>query len=204
MRDKRQNPLRLEGKTVVLEEIAPKYFPYVVEWRNNPELNKYLNQPFVLTAEKERDWYENIYLNDDTQGLMILIDRETGTPFGTSGWTHMDVEKKQCVQGRLLVGNHDFRESLPFLEAGFVLSDYLYTMVDVVYGHVVNGNRKVFSLNRRAGFMEHKTSIQYLEECHVNGMELTEIFRTKDMYEDAREKMNRFFPEIFTKEVPTM
>lgn len=30
MRDKLKNPLRLEGETVVLEEISPKYFPYVI------------------------------------------------------------------------------------------------------------------------------------------------------------------------------
>ena len=204
MRDKRKEPLRLEGKTVILEEIAPKYFPYVIAWRNNPEMNKYLNQPFILTEEKERDWYENVYLNDDTQGLMILIDRETGTPFGTSGWTHMNLAKKQCIQGRLLVGNHDFRESLSFLEAGFVLSDYLYTIVDVIYGHIVNKNRKVFSLNRRTGFQENCTNIQYPEECHVNGMELTEFFRTEAMYRSARKKMSRFFPKIFPEKTSTM
>ena len=33
--------LRLEGKYVYLEEVQPKYFPYIIEWRNNPENNKF-------------------------------------------------------------------------------------------------------------------------------------------------------------------
>ena len=196
MRAKRKEPLRLEGKTVVLEEIAPKYFPYVVEWRNNPELNKYLNQPFVLTEEKEQDWYENIYLNDDTQGLMILIDRETGTPFGTSGWTHLDWEKRQCVGGRWLVGNQEFRSSIPFFESGFVLSNHLYSFLDTMYCHVVIQNRKVIAANKHGGYAKNTGEIQYPEECLVNGMELVELFRTKKMYEDARRKWATYFPEI--------
>lgn len=39
----------LEGKYVRLEEFSPKYFEKVIKWRNNPENNKFLNQPFKLT-----------------------------------------------------------------------------------------------------------------------------------------------------------
>ncbi len=199
MRDKKKEPLRLEGKTVILEEIAPKYFPYVVEWRNNPELNKYLNQPFVLTEEKERDWYENIYLNDDTQGLMILIDRETGTPFGTSGWTHIDFAKKRCIAGRSLIGNLKFRSSIPSVEGGAMLSDYLYSFVDTMYCHVVTENRKVIALNKHTGYEKNTTDIQYPEECLVNGMTLIELFRTKEMYKRANKKWATYFPDIFPR-----
>lgn len=45
----------LEGKFVRLEEICPKYFAKVIEWRNNPENNRFLNQPFKLTMELEQN-----------------------------------------------------------------------------------------------------------------------------------------------------
>ena len=64
--------IKLEGKLVTLEEIEPKFFPYVIKWRNDPKLNRYLNQPFVLTEELERKWYEEKYLPDDTQGFLIV------------------------------------------------------------------------------------------------------------------------------------
>lgn len=198
MRDKRKEPLRLEGKTVILEEIAPKYFSYVVEWRNNPEMNKYLNQPFTLTEEKEREWYENVYLKDDTQGLMIMLDREMGTPFGTRGWTHLDLVKRQFVSGRLLVGNLEYRASIPYVESGFVMSDYLYTIVDIMYSHVVRENRKVISLNKHEGFVENTDVIQYPEECLVNGMKLVELFRTREMYEQSKKKWAQYLPEIYS------
>lgn len=43
-----QKKLILEGKLVRLEEISPKYFEKVIEWRNNSGKNKFLNQPFIL------------------------------------------------------------------------------------------------------------------------------------------------------------
>ena len=197
MRDKRKEPLRLEGKTVVLEEIAPKYFSYVVAWRNNKKFNRFLNQPFVLTEEREQEWYERVYLGDHTQGLIILLDRMSGEPFGTLGWTHMDEKKRQCVMGRLLVGNLAFRGSLQLAEGRLVLSDYLYSMVDITYGHVVKQNRKVISLNKKFGSKENTGELQYPEECFVNGMELIEFFRTKEMYETAKKKVARILPALF-------
>lgn len=62
MRDKKLNPLCLEGKTVILKEVEPKYFPYIIEWRNNKEFTRFLNQPFTLTMENETHWYQNVYL----------------------------------------------------------------------------------------------------------------------------------------------
>ena len=75
MRDKKLNPLCLEGKTVVLKEVEPKYFPYIIEWRNNKEFTRFLNQPFTLTMENETHWYQNVYLKDPTQGLLLMTDK---------------------------------------------------------------------------------------------------------------------------------
>ena len=92
MIDKNNFPLRLEGKTVIVEEIQPKYFPYVIEWRNNPELNKFLNQPYKLTPEIEKKWYEEKYLQDTTQALLIMLDKSRpdaiGQPKNTKNLTH--------------------------------------------------------------------------------------------------------------------
>ena len=188
MRDKRQNPLRLEGKTVILEEIAPKYFPYVVEWRNNPELNKYLNQPFVLTEEKERDWYENIYLKDDTQVFFLTIDTTTKTPIGTIGWANMDFSKRYCTLERLLLGNANYRASASFFESLFVISDFLYKKIDLMYAHVPTENKKALRLDLLCGFKINEGKLQFPQNLFVNGMNQQELYRTKQMYEEAKKR----------------
>ena len=188
-RNKLENPLRLEGRAVVLEEIQPKYFPYVIEWRNNPELNKFLNQPFKLTMEFQQKWYEEKYLKDDTQMFWILIDKEKNIPFGTTGYTDWDLEKKRLVGGRLLLGDAHYAHHPAFIEQFFVSSDYDYNLVDIQYVHVVKKNRRALQLNKLMGFLPNKGEVQYPNELFVNDMEQIELYRTKEMYLKVRENI---------------
>ena len=192
MRDKKTEVLQLQGISVTLDEIQPKYFPYVIHWRNDKELNRYLNQPYVLTMENQTKWYEEMYLKDDTQGFMVMIDKKTNTPFATLGWTDMDLIKNQCIMGRLILGNSSFGNSGVFLESFFLLADYLYSFVDVVYIHVGLENKKALRLNKILGFLPNDGKIQYPNELFVNGDKTRrqiEFYRTKIMYTDVRKKL---------------
>lgn len=62
----KQRTVRLEGRYVILEEVQPKYFPYIIELRNNPENNRFLNQPFNLTMELQTNGIKK-------NTLMILV-----------------------------------------------------------------------------------------------------------------------------------
>ena len=199
MIDKNNFPLRLEGKTVILEEVQPKFFPYVIEWRNNPELNKFLNQPFKLTEELEKKWYEEVYLKDDTQGFWIIIDKEKNLPFGTTGFTDFDAEKKVSIGARLILGNSDYARHPAFMESFFVGSDYVYKYVDVQYAHVVKKNSKALKINKLMGFLPNEGEIQYPHELFVNGMEQIELYRTKEMYLKTRKKiLEGLFESLFS------
>ncbi len=191
MRDK-NNPLRLEGKFAVLEEISPKYFQQVIDWRNDKSLNKFLNQPFELTLELERNWYEK-YLRDETQGLLIILDKATNTPIGTKGWTNFDAERRRCISGRLLFGNENFARHPAFAEGTLLSYDYTFKLVDVQYSHVVKENFKSAEHIKHFGFVENTGEIQYPAELFVNGMELREYYCTREMYLAARKKFERFF-----------
>ena len=179
----------LIGHKVILKELSPEFFSYVVDWRNDKELNKFLNQPQELTLEAEAAWYQNRYLQDDTQGLMIFIDKENGTLFATLGWTDMDREKRRCILGRLLLGNPEYRNHAGFLEGFFLLSDYLYQSVDMMHIHVVKDNRKAIRLNKMLGFVENYREIQYPHELFVNNLHQREYYRTKEMYQNVRKSL---------------
>ena len=191
--------VHLEGKYCILEEIQPKYFSYVVEWRNNPKLNKYLNQPFELTLELEKKWYEEIYLNDPTQGLCIVIDKQNMKPFGTTGFTDLDTEKKCCIGGRLLLGDESYSNHPAFLESFFIGTDNIYNIIDVMYAHVVKKNRKALQINKMFGFIPNTGEIQYPQELHRNGHDQIELYRTKERYLEIREKLfDRLGETLFT------
>lgn len=182
VRDKLRNPLCLVGQSVILEEIAPKYFSYIIQWRNDKELNRYLNQPFELTMELETRWYEEVYLKDGTQGLLLMIDKQKQKPFGTLGWTDMDFSGKRCIGGRILRGFAEYRGSDAYKESFVIYGDYLYQYVDVIYAHVVRENLKSIKLHKRLGFVFEEREFQYPKEAFVNGMHQLECYRTKQQY----------------------
>ena len=103
MRHKVSNPIIIKGKHVILSEVLPEYFEYIILWRNNKRLNKYINQSFELTIDSQYKWYREKYLVDPTQAFFVMLEKATNRPFATIGWTYMDVVKKQCVGGRLLM-----------------------------------------------------------------------------------------------------
>lgn len=190
--------IELMGKFVILKEVQPEFFKYIIEWRNKPENNRFLNQPFKLTLKLEKKWYEEKYLNDMTQGLLIMIDKENNIPFGTIGWTDYDKEKNICIAGRALVGNYDYRGSKEMTEAYLLFQDYMYDEMQVktAYIHVVDENVKVISLNKKWGYVPNKGVIRFPNELLVNGMRQTEYCRTYEQYEKAREKIIKILESL--------
>ena len=61
MRHKGSNPIIIKGKRVILSEVVPEYFEYIILWRNNKRLNKYINQSFELTIDSQYKWYREKY-----------------------------------------------------------------------------------------------------------------------------------------------
>ena len=180
--------IHLSGCMVNLEEVSAIYFPYIITWRNDPVNNRYLNQPFRLDMEKQSAWYEH-YMADDTQGLLVVIDKENDTPFATMGWTDYDAERHRCITGRLLVGDHRYRGSAHFAEATLLFADYVYDTlgVDVCYAHIVCENTASLRYHEKYGFHPNEGEMQFPEERIVNGMEQVEYLRRRADWCSVRE-----------------
>lgn len=174
--------IQLIGKTVILDEVQPEYFEKIIEWRNNNENNKFLNQPYRLTLDLQKKWYES-YLKDDTQGLLILIDKQNNRPFGTMGWTDFDKNQQICITGRLLVGDTAYRGSSYFREATKLFNNYLYHNynIKIMYAHVIKENIASIKWHEKWGYNINK-EFKFSKEQVVNGMEQIEFFRSFDDY----------------------
>ena len=180
--------IHLNGHMVCLNEVTAEYFPHIIAWRNDPVNNQYLNHPFRLDMEKQRAWYES-YVNDATQGLLVVVDKENDTPFATMGWTDHDVERHRCITGRLLVGDRRYRGSAHFAEATLLFADYVYDTlgVDVCYAHIVRENAASLRYHEKYGFHPNEGEMQFPEERIVNGMEQIEYLRRRADWCSVRE-----------------
>ncbi len=179
-RDKRKAPLVLEGKYVILHEICPKFFKYIVKWRNDKRLNKYLNQSFELTEEKERDWYDNVYCEDCKQGFLVMVDRNNSIPFGTIGWTDYDAENRRLVEGRILRALPEYKKTRAYEEAYILMGRFFYKYVDIVYAHVVRENIASIKRHERIGFKVNEEKIVYPHEVKKGELRQYEFIRTKE------------------------
>ena len=180
--------IHLNGHMVCLNEVTEEYFPHIIAWRNDPVNHRYLNHPFRLDMEKQRAWYES-YVNDATQGLLVVVDKENDTPFATMGWTDHDVERHRCITGRLLVGDRRYRGSVHFAEATLLFADYVYDTlgVDVCYAHIVCENAASLRYHEKYGFHPNEGEMQFPEERIVNGMEQVEYLRRRADWCSVRE-----------------
>ena len=175
--------VKIEGKYVIVEEVQPKYFEKIIKWRNNPDFNKYLNQPYKLTMELQYKWYEK-YLTDLSQGLFVIIDKSNNIPFATIGYTDYDTDEKVLISGRLLVGELEYRGSNEWNEAIKLVFVYFYKdlCVNTIYSHVVHKNIASKKWHLKHGYFVNGGEIKFPKELVVNGMEQIEFVKDMDRH----------------------
>jgi len=181
--------INLKGKFVNLKSINESDFYKIIEWRNNPEINKYLNQPYKLTMELQYKWYKEKYLNSNDI-LFIIIETKSKNRIGTIGINDLDYKNQIGIVGRLLIGEKEYRGSKELIEANILFYDYLFYILKLkkLYCHVVIENKKVISFDKKFGFTVTRKTI-FPQYRNVNGMKLIEMVNTKEQYEKAKKKI---------------
>jgi len=181
--------INLRGMFVSLRSINESDFSKLIEWRNNPEINRYLNQPYKLTLELQYKWYKEKYLKSNDI-LFIIIETKSKNRIGTIGINDLDYKNQIGIVGRLLIGEKEYRGSKELVDSNILFYDYLFYDLKLkkLYGHVVIENRKVISFDKKFGFVPTEKII-YPNYCNVNGMKLIEMVNTKEQYEKAKKKI---------------
>jgi len=179
--------IALLGTSVTVRGINQSDFEKIVEWRNDPEINRYLNQPYKLTVELQTQWYNQKYLPSDDL-LFVLVENHGGTRIGTVGLNDYDPVRRIGIGGRLLIGEKQYRGSFELLEGVILFYDFLFDILQLskAYSHVVKDNRKAAALNTRIGFLPNAGDIVFPEYCRVHGMELVELVNTKERYHEKK------------------
>src|SRR5665648_748853 len=180
--------INLRGKFVNLRSINESDFVRLIEWRNDPEINRYLNQPYRLTMELQYKWYEEKYLKSND--ILFIIETKNKKRIGTIGINDLNYKRKIGVIGRLLIGEENYKASIELMEANILFYDYLFYEFKLkkLYCHVVIENKKVISFDKKFGFVPTEKII-FPNYYNVNGMKLIEMVNTKVQYEKAKKKI---------------
>jgi RimJ/RimL family protein N-acetyltransferase len=180
---------KIEGKYSKLKELRPEHFNHIIKWRNDRNVNRFLNQKQPLTYESQKKWYEE-YLKKSDEIMYVMYDKDNCIPFGTIGLSQLDMEERHCLQVRLLVGDAQYLGTKHFVDAYLTFYDYLFydLGVEKCYTHTVEANRKVISFGKRLGYIENEPA-KYPQYLNYSGMNQKEFVLTKDRYEYCSNKI---------------
>ena len=194
--------ISLLGDLVTMKGMDERDFDKIIAWRNDPEINRYLNQPYNLTYEMQEKWYNEKYSTSDDI-LLIFVEKASCKKFGTVGAYDFQQKQNRVVTGRLIIGEREFRRSPELLEGMLLFYDFLFYEKNnrKLYCHVVEENKPAMSLNRRFGFVENMGKPAYPHHCEANGMELKELVCDLESYEKKKEGLMPMLQHFISQKI---
>jgi RimJ/RimL family protein N-acetyltransferase len=194
--------ITLSGMSVLLRGVNETDFERLVAWRNDPEINRYLNQPYALTMDLQARWYHEKYL-PSSDLLFVFVEKRTGQRIGTLGLNDFDPDRRRAIAGRLLIGAKQYRGSFELLEGNLLFYDFLFDVLHVlrVYCHIVQGNKKAIALDSRLGFVDSDPAA-FPERCQAHGRELIEMVNEKARYEEKKRELRPMLEHFLAQYQP--
>ena len=175
------NTYILAGKCF-LEEVSPKYFEKIIDWRNDLDNNKYLNQTFTATMETQNKWYIE-YLRNDSQILYVMIDTN-GVPFGTIGLKQINTKERMAEFGNLLVIK-GYRGSIEMAECLIGFFEAHFSDLDVMYGNAAKDNKRMIKLFKSFGLRDSDEKFPE-PECKITWDDLVSVCIRKEAFYNSK------------------
>jgi len=111
------DPYLIRGRYVWMREMTVADTDYLVAWRNQPEIARFLIDDEPLTAARHNIWFARARARGD---VLMMFDRPTGEPIGTASYYGFDSRRQVAELGRLCRGVErvtpwDMKESIYFI-----------------------------------------------------------------------------------------
>ena len=142
----------MRGRHVLLREMRDSDAPYVVEWRNSPEIREWLIQWQPLTVESHLRWVEARVRAGD---VMFVFETLDGTPIGSCSLQDFDRPGTSAEWGRLCsarIGGHPHG----ILEGCYLVHRVSFEIMRMfrLHGAVATSNERAWRLYQFLGWQE--------------------------------------------------
>lgn len=143
----------LIGNNVILREIEDDDLKYIVNWRNDVDILKWLFSYLPLSLSKQRRWYER-YLSDDTSQIFIIEQKQESKSIGTIGLTGIDHKNQKAEIGILI--EKGAQNSGFGLESIKMLLDYAFDEMNLrkITARLFQDNIPAIKLYEKIGFVK--------------------------------------------------
>lgn len=136
--------------------------PLVMEWRQRPDITKYMRTNPKLTLEGQLIWLDKIRKDDTVIYWMVEVD---GTPIGVVNISEIDFTNETCTKG-VYIGVVEKRTMQLFASLYFSLYDFIFRKLGMnkVETEVFSDNTAVVDLNRRLGNQQEGCLRQHIKK----------------------------------------
>src|SRR5215475_608881 len=85
---------------ITLDDFPPDHLAEIVQWRNDPEVNRYLRLG-IRTLEEVQEWYTQYFSRAEHKLFAVYADK---TLIGYGTLEHIDTTHRNCEIG-IVIGN---------------------------------------------------------------------------------------------------
>ena len=138
---------------VVLESLTPETAELVRIWRNNSDINQFMDYRKQITVNEQKRWFEKI---QNTNSNYFLI-RKNELPIGMIHIEKIDLNKQSAHVG-LFIGDVNYHGTGVALSASLCLLEYAFGSLSLhsVVAKVKNDNTLAIEYNQFLGFESHE------------------------------------------------
>jgi UDP-4-amino-4,6-dideoxy-N-acetyl-beta-L-altrosamine N-acetyltransferase len=142
------NPIRLEKYGVVLDRLAERDLEMVRNWRNSPEISRFMVYREHITPEMQAKWFASL----DPQRDFHFVIRFEGIPCGLSDLKKINVADRTCVGG-IFMAPEFWNTDVP-LRATFCASDFAFFDygLETMLSSVLKTNTRAIRFNLGLGY----------------------------------------------------
>lgn len=147
--DKLISTTYLKGEKIFLREMTTDDAEFIVKWRNDPAIQKWMFNQDIITIEGHLNWFEKRENRID----YMICEVESGNPIGTVNF--INIEYKRAEAGKMLGdknywgGGYAKEAFILWLNIG--LNELGF---DEIYVKTMSHNKPNIGLNRKLGFEE--------------------------------------------------
>lgn len=140
------------GNRIVLRGFEEEDVQKIVQWRNDPQINKYFFEYEPSTVRSQRRWFENFASRRDEK--FFVISNRKGEAIGTVGLTKIDSRSRNAEWGRFMLGDKKYLGKGYGLEALYLSAWYAFSHLNLrrLYLEVFAWNKRARAMYERFGF----------------------------------------------------
>lgn len=151
-------PIRTDR--LLLRPMRAEDAEYIVKWRNDPDIRKWMFDRECLTIDEHLDWFKN---REENRYDCVFCDLESEKPIGTLNF-NVDADSLKAEGGKLL-GDKKYRRKGLAKESFVAWLDFGFNKLNLkeVYVNTKVINVPNINLNIKIGFMIEKIYEQKID-----------------------------------------